>query len=122
VIGLINLGLPGKVNASLNYIIKNAKGESVYFENEIVSVETQTEFVKEIDISKLELGKYTLIIDLAYEGQEGPAYSEDNFVIIKQEPFLSKNKNLIIIIIIALLLILFFGLKSLINLRNKTRK
>lgn len=84
VITLINLGVPGKVSAELFYQIKDKKGEVVYEEKEVVPVETQIEFIKDINISELKEGEYTLLVDLSYEGQKEPAQAEGEFTIGKE--------------------------------------
>ncbi len=81
-VSLINFGEPGKVVATVVYVVKNANGDVVYELEEQVPVETQNEFVKSLAIPReLEPGAYTIGVTLKYgAGQE--AYSEDTFVVI----------------------------------------
>ena len=87
-ISLINLGVPGEVKAVVYYRIIDEKGDVVYEESEMVLVETQKEFIKEFDVSKLDEGEYTLFSEIKYEGQKEPARAEDVFYV--QKTFMQK--------------------------------
>jgi hypothetical protein len=114
-ISLINLGVPGKVNVTAIYRIIDSAGNTVYEESEIVPVETQLEFLKEFDISKLDEGTYTLLSEIKYEGQKEPARAADSFSIAPSkttitgfaefESLVQNNRVLIVIGIIAALVI-----------------
>lgn len=81
VVSLTNIGRAGEVIVRLNYmIIDSAKG-IVYSESERTPVETQLQFIKEFDISRLREGSYKLSAGLSYEGQKEPAQSADVFVV-----------------------------------------
>lgn len=82
-IGLVNLGLPGETKVALQYIVSDMMGNVFIEDEEFVSLETQTQFIKEIDVSDLDEGKYRLIIDLVYEGQREPARTETNFEVLR---------------------------------------
>lgn len=84
-ISLINFGDLSKVNVSLEYQIKDINGDIVLVENEETSVDTQREFIKEIDVSGLERGEYELIVNLEYDDQTEPAYSVEKFRIYGEE-------------------------------------
>ncbi|MFA5856933.1 MAG: right-handed parallel beta-helix repeat-containing protein [Candidatus Pacearchaeota archaeon] len=83
VIGLINVALPGKVNANLYYKITDMNDNLYIEEEEIVPVETQTEFIKEFDTSKLNEGEYKIFVKLDYLGQTEPAEAQETFIIKK---------------------------------------
>jgi len=109
IVGLMNLGVSGRVNASLHYRILNFNNAEVYNENEVVPVETQLEFIKELDISSLPPGDYKLITDLKYKGQKEPAHAEATFTIGKSEGItgavlgvLTSNTGIAISLIIGL--------------------
>jgi len=72
-VGLLNFGEPGLVDAAVRYAIKDSADRVLFQENEIVPVETQIEYLKEFDISRLPAGRYFLVLDLQYEGQVEPA-------------------------------------------------
>jgi hypothetical protein len=101
-ISLINLGVPGKVNVTAIYRIIDSAGNTVYEESEIVTVETQLEFLKEFDISKLDEGTYSLLAEVKYEGQKEPARADDVFYV--QKSFMQKF-GIIILLVLAVILI-----------------
>ncbi len=101
-ISLINLGVPGKVDVTAYYLIINEKGDVVYEESEIVPVETQLEFLKEFDISKLDEGTYALLSEIKYEGQKEPARAEDVFYV--QKTFMQKF-GMVILLVLGVILI-----------------
>ncbi len=80
-ITLINVGLPGKVDANLHYSIEDDLGDNLGEWHENVQVETQTEFIKSFNTRGLEEGGYTLFVNLDYEGQLEPASTESRFVV-----------------------------------------
>jgi nitrous oxidase accessory protein len=80
-ITLINLGVEGIVKAVLQYKISDDSGNVVYEETEIQDVDTQLEFIKTFDDLELEEGRYSLLVDLSYDGQLYPAESESVFVV-----------------------------------------
>ncbi|MCD4771314.1 hypothetical protein K8R30_02755 [archaeon] len=114
-IGLINIGIPGEVIANLSYKIKNSTEEIVYEEKETLSIETQTEFIKEINISNLPVGKYTWIIELTYEGQTEPALTQSNFVVTKNIAL----QNMGIIALFLLLIMFIITLVSIFFIRKR---
>jgi len=71
-IGLLNLGVPGKVHANVHYEITNPNDEIIYIEDEIIEVETQTEYLKTFNVSAVN-GVYSIYADLTYDGQVEPA-------------------------------------------------
>ena len=80
-ISLINFGNLSNVNVSLLYQILDRNSDIVHESHEEVSVDTQKEFIKEIDISGLKKGEYELIVNLEYPGQTEPASSVEMFIV-----------------------------------------
>ena len=80
-ISLTNFGVAGDVKVNATYKIIDDKRAVVYQENEIISVQTQKEFIKEFNVSSLKPGAYTLSAAITYEGQTEPAQSEEVFYI-----------------------------------------
>jgi len=79
-IELINFGEPGKTNVSIAYIITNSKGDVVLIEHEKRVVETQTSYLKTIDLPDLESGYYILFVELLYSNTS--AIATEEFTII----------------------------------------
>ncbi len=98
-ITLLNFGGPGQVLANLGYALYSDSGSIEYKENETVRVETQTEFLKTFDISGLEDGNYTLLLNLNYQGQKAPAQTKKTFVVSSKK----QGSGLLYITIAALL-------------------
>ncbi|MGV8162912.1 MAG: PQQ-binding-like beta-propeller repeat protein [Candidatus Nanoarchaeia archaeon] len=123
VISLINLGVPGRVNATLYYEIKDETDKIVYSETEIVVVATQEEFIKNINTANLELGEYRIHVDLTYEGQNEPANSQGVFIINKQKytPLNIKDLVLPIEILFLLFTLVFTARWYTKNIKNKKR-
>jgi hypothetical protein len=131
IIGLINVGVPGRVYATTQYKIINKDNIVVHEETNTVYVETQTEFIKKIDTSNLEIGTYSVFVELKYEGQTEPAQAQTNIIIEeKQQKLFEKYLEInttkiqtiktslltIIVIITSLVLLQFHGI---INLPQK---
>jgi hypothetical protein len=106
-VGLLNLGIPGTVEANLNYSILDSGKNIIYFENEVVPVETQMEFIKEFPYMNLSLGNYELIVDLSYINQTEPAKAEGKFSVVK---FSLKNLFRGKIFFYSIILIIVFGI------------
>ncbi|MBR9705063.1 hypothetical protein GOV12_06640 [Candidatus Pacearchaeota archaeon] len=83
IIGLLNIGVPGKVNAKLDYYLYDSNDKLIYSEVEVVPVETQIEFIKNLKDLDLGLGEYRLKVELSYLGQTEPASSEDYFNVVE---------------------------------------
>jgi len=105
-VSLINVGAPGRVEVLVDYKVKNNVGEIVYEETEKVPVETQIEFIKEIDISDLPDGGYSLVANLRYEGQVEPANAGGGFF-IGEGSLMSRFSQSIILIIVVVLVAVF---------------
>jgi hypothetical protein len=121
-IGLINLGLPGKINVSLVYQIKDSTNQTVYTETEVALVETQTEFIKTFKNLKLTEGPYTLIVNLMYEGQLEPATAEAQFNVIKSEESPTSNTLIYVEISVVVVLVGFFVIWLIFRKRSKVDK
>lgn len=66
-ITLFSIGPPEKVNVTINYFIKDLKGNIILEETETLSVQNQLSFLKSFKIPEdLELGIYTLSIEVLY--------------------------------------------------------
>jgi len=81
---LLNFGKPGLVAANISYMIYNDDGFLVFEEHETVPVETQVEYLKDLSVSKLSNGNYTLLVDLKYLGQKEPAVAAKDFMVYRQ--------------------------------------
>ena len=103
ILGLINLGLPGQVEARVEYTIKNSQNYIIYEEKESLMIETQSEFLKSINTEHLEPGTYTVFVNLEYEGQTEPAQAKIEFV-VEQDNKLINNKTRTILLNIFLAL------------------
>jgi len=114
VVSLINLGVPGQVNASIYYEIRNSSGDIIDSENQIVSVETQEEFIKNFNTKNFGVGDYTIYADLKYDGQKEPALSQSVFSILEGDyssfsSSFSTHDIILLAEILVLLLIVFFA-------------
>lgn len=78
---LVNVGDPGSVTALVEYWVQDASGSIIYSETKEVLVQTQEEFVHELDVGMLLPGRYTLKASLSYDGQKEPAYSQESFIV-----------------------------------------
>jgi hypothetical protein len=110
-IELINMGDPGRAEANLHYTIKDDYGSIVYNAIDVVGVETQKEFIKYFDTSKLGAGKYTIVIDLTYIGQKEPAQTSGEFSINasdKQKSFLFLMLSQVVFAFIFMAVVLIF--------------
>lgn len=111
---LLNIGLPQKVNATLNYTVVDKYGGVVSRKSEEILVETQKEFLEKIDISELVDGEYAIIADLNYPGQIERANSRATF----RKGELSSLANALrlvtlpIVILVLIFLVIFKRKKS----------
>lgn len=112
-VSLLNIGIPGKVEAHVNYSIYNKTNDLIYFEEEVIPVETQIEFIKNFGKFNLSLGEYYIIANLSYSGQIEPAISEDKFSVVN---FSLKNLLMSKLVFYSLFVFVIFGL-SLVLLR-----
>lgn len=80
-ISLINFGASNEIDANLEYTVTNSDGTIARKYIKIVPVKTQTEFLEHIDTAGMTNGKYTIKVDLTYEGQTFPAHTEKIFYV-----------------------------------------
>ncbi len=122
-ITLINLGVSGEVNVTIIYRIIDSAGNTVYMEKEIVSVETQTEFLKDFNVLGFSEGEHTLLVEIKYEWQKEPARADDSFIIKKT--FVQKFGKIVLVIfgeLILVGLVVWFAIKDAIYLKILARK
>jgi len=69
-VNLFNLGSAKRVDAVIDYVVKDEKGNTIVTEQETLAIETQTSFVKELNIPPyLEDGRYILYVRATYKDQ-----------------------------------------------------
>lgn len=112
-VSLLNFGLDEEVPATISYDVTDSDGITVFYDEEVVAVQTQIDFIKTFDFSYLKSGDYDLAVRLTYAGQKEPATSNMSFTLIGESSF-----NYWIIIFIALL-ILVFGISYIVYRRRK---
>jgi len=67
-VNLFNLGSAKRVDAVIDYVVKDEKGNTILTEQETLAIETQTSFVKELNIPPyLEDGRYILYVRATYK-------------------------------------------------------
>jgi len=99
---LINFGRAGRTEVDLYYEIRDEEKKIVYAESSKIQVETQTEFIKSINISDLKKGNYEIFSRLTYEGQKQPAEVSIPFEV-------SGNSDLPIATILILFAVILIG-------------
>jgi len=72
-VSLFNFGDPGLVDATVTYYLADESDNVLYRETETVPVETQVEYLKDIEIKGVPDGKYIIKLDLKYPEQLEPA-------------------------------------------------
>ena len=122
-INLLQAGIKEKMDVTLNYIIKDFKGNNYSMESETIEVYGQKSFNKTISIKTLNPGDYIVGVELIYLG--GVAVSSTQFKIIESSN-LYNNLFLLIrvflflaIIVIIIILIILTRSK---NVKHKTHK
>jgi len=115
-IALINFGKVSTVDVNLSYNITDEKGIVVQKGERNISVNTQKEFIEQLDVSSLNKGQYILEMNLKYPGQTEPATAHKSFII-------NKGNNIITILIEATIGIVIIIIVLLnIFLKNKHHK
>ncbi len=103
-IQIFNLGETGRIKTEIFYIIKDIDGNILLMEDEIIAVETQKSFVKEIKIpTSVTPGHYILQVKTNYNGEV--TSNSAGFDVVSVEEISWQNTLLIILIIILLVLI-----------------
>lgn len=106
-IELYNVGSNKKVDVSLDYIIKDDKGNEIVKEQDTLAVGTSTIFTKNIQLPKeLSFGKYVFYVRLTYDNQTASASSWFNVGKKPSIPIETGITALIIILAIAALIII----------------
>jgi len=117
---LINLGGLKDKEVSIEYLIKNSKGESILKEEETIKVREQASFSKEFLIPKdTVLGEYVIAAIVKYKDSIGTA--SEVFIIGKMSVFGGVNALILIgILVIIGITILFYkkGLKNIEKLQK----
>jgi hypothetical protein len=109
---LLNIGKEGKTLANINYIIRNIEGQELLIVKEEVEVETQVEYLKRLNLSKLPVGEYYLEVNLTYLEQEEPAYSRARFEIVGAKKNSLYGLFFVIILLIAVSFIIILILRK----------
>jgi hypothetical protein len=99
-ISLINFGAHGNVTTHLDYAVKDATNLTVLQWQKDISVETQKEFIEDIDVSNLKEGEYYLQVTLTYDGQTEPASASKNFRMSS-----TSDEKFILVYIVALIIL-----------------
>jgi len=108
-IGLINLGVPGRVNVSLYYTITDFNNNVILKETETTEVETQKEFIKTFKLpSDIVIGDYLISAELRYA--DTTATSSASFEITKR-PIKIELPLIVSFIILILIILTIISLK-----------
>ena len=104
---LFSVGRRGAVDVDVNYLIKDPSGTVVFDEQEVVSVETRTSYLKNLYIPYgLSPGQYFFYITAAFVGQKGISIA--TFQVVGPEAFTASSSYIPTITLGALLFILLF--------------
>lgn len=101
---LFNLGeLTGRTDINIEYSLRDYDGNEIYRGTESIAIETQTTFVKTIQLPEnTPTGKYILYVKASYNGKTAGA--SDTFEVVSRT--VTANEKVYIIIIIALCVVL----------------
>lgn len=100
---LFNLGDVGKVDVKVVYSIKDFEGNVFFTKEDIVAVETQASFLRNVKLpSSLKSGMYAITAQTRYDGSIGT--SSDTFT-IKESKFISLYKPYLLAFIILIIII-----------------
>ncbi len=118
-ITLINFGVPGKANVTINYKIKDINNNTIISQTEYIILETQTELIKTFELpDNIKDGEYILSLKLLY-GNNQEAVAENMFSIKKviTREFESSYEWLeipaVIIMIVVLIMMILKGIRKL---------
>lgn len=109
---LIPMGEKERIDVTLNYVIKDYKGNTYLTKTETLLIDDKMEFKRNFGTGALPLGKYIVGLELVYPN--GVAPSSAHFEIIEKVPVSFFGKIvffLIILIIIILILIIILLIK-----------
>jgi len=100
---MFNLGISGRTDINVEYIIKDSNGNYVYDQNETVALETQASFIKDITTpSDINYGNYLVYVKTTYAGKVASA--TDSFQVVSS--IVTNTEKIYIVIIIILIIIL----------------
>jgi len=100
---LFNLGEVGRVDVSVDYLIKDFDGEIIFSQEDTVAVETQASLSRIIKLpSKMKAGDYVAIAQIRYGNTVG---TSSNVFTIKESNFILLYKSYFITIVLAIIVI-----------------
>ncbi len=117
-ITLVPLGEKERMDITLNYVIKDYKGNLYLTKTETVLIEDKVEFKRNFATGALPLGKYIVGLELVYSN--GVAPSSAHFEVIEKKP-VSLIGRIVFFLIILIILILILLIIILIK-REKDKK
>ncbi|MBU2612125.1 MAG: hypothetical protein KKB62_00200 [Nanoarchaeota archaeon] len=116
-IKIYNLGETGRVDAMLDYSIKDDEGNTLISASDTVSVETQAGLIKIFSVPEgAKSGRYVFYVGVTYDG--GLAISTDTFEVIKVKVSY-REKIYIVLILVSIIVIVFL---IYLHLRKKEAK
>ncbi|MFH1327212.1 MAG: hypothetical protein ABIH59_03745 [archaeon] len=122
-IELYNLGETGRIDASIEYFIKNEYDEIIVYEQETVAVETQLSYIKELQIPETaNRGRYVLYVKVSYSDTVA---SSTVWFSLDKKLFSELYKILdyaLILGIVAVLIFILYEIKKLKNMKKKIKK
>ena len=117
-ISLVPIGDSIESDVTVNYVIKNFEGKTLFTESETFFMLEAKSFVKEYPTSKLDDGDYLVGIEVTYPG--GFATSSAHFAV--ESVVLLSPKNLSILLLILLILAIIVIVYSILRLRRYKKK
>jgi len=116
---LVPMGDKERLDVQLNYFIKDAKGEIYLTHSETVLVEDRMSLYRNFDMRNLDLGKYTIYLELVYPNGVAPSSAQFEIVKTTAESFLGFVMfTLIVAMIIVSIVIVALTIK--IKIRKRT--
>ena len=113
-VSLYHVGGQGVKDTEVEYMIKNAKGEAVVSEHEIVGIENKLVLLKEISIPKeVEPGEYVFFVEMKYNQKTASGAARFNIVGKGVEERLAPSRGPSSLLIVSTLLLIMGGLASL---------
>lgn len=106
IVNLHNLGETGRVDAVLDYIIKDEEGNLITTLSDTLAVETSASLTKSISLPlEIDFGKYILYVSVTYDGKT--ASSSSSFEVVASKVPYGEKIYISLIIIIVILISLF---------------
>ena len=104
-VNLFNLGATKRIDANVEIMIKNLKGEEIISKSRTIAVKTQMSYIENLQISKnIISGEYIVYVKVTYGGNIASAITKFN---VNKKSFLEKESTKIIVIILEIITILF---------------